>query len=252
MNEASMQPGTLTRRRLVQAGAAGTAVAGLGGLGHLEGVAAATTPTVPAPLRRSTYMALSDDRFELRDAGAQVLRLISVDDLTDPALAGREDAFSLRLRGGGEPLDSGIHRLHHRDLGLFDLFISPIDASGSERDYELLVDRTVRVPGSGGTGAANGRTPAPPVRLLGATIRRGRGRGLVVDATLDSGAEIVRGSLLRHGRAVARAVGHPDGSAVRLRFTPRAEAPSGRYALRLEIVDGAGYESAARRTLRLR
>lgn len=252
MNEASMQPGTLTRRRLVQAGAAGTAVAGLGGLGRLEGVAAAATPSVPAPLRRSTYLALSNDRFEVRGPTAQALQLISVDDLPDPALAGRDDAFSVLLRGSGESLASAIHRLYHRDLGLFDLFISPIDAAGADQDYELLVDRTVPIPGLGGASSQGGRAPAPPVRLLGAAIRRSRGRRLVVDASLDSGAELVRASLLRHGRAVARTVGHPSGSALRLRFTPHAVAPAGRYALRLAIVDAAGNESAARRTLRLR
>ena len=252
MTEPTTQPGTLTRRRLVQAGAAGTAVAGLGGIEQLEGIAAAATPIVPKELRRSTYLALTNDRFEIGGPGGQVLRMISVDDLADPALSGRDDAFSVRLRGNGQVLESGIHRLYHRDLGRSDLFISPVDTPGASQDYELIVDRTVAIPGLGGADQDDGRMPSPPVRLLGASLRRGRHHRLVVDANLDATAELVRGSLLRGSRVVARAIGHPDGTTVRLRFKPRAEAPAGRYALRLEIIDAAGNESAARRSLRLR
>jgi len=264
MTEAITEAGKLTRRHLVQAGAAGTALLGLGGLGRLEGIASAAGAT-PPELRRGTYLGLSDDRFEVAGApGTGTLRLLSVDDLPSAArvseLRGRDDAFVLRFRGSGEQLESGIQRLRHPELGEFSLFVSPIEEPGSWQDYELLVDRTVGVPGiaAGGVpeteaGKEPGRTPRPPVRLVDARLRRGRGHRLVVEARIDStDVALVRASLLRGARAVSRALASPRGDELVIRFSPKSRAPRGRYALRLELRDRFGNDSVARISLRLR
>jgi len=252
-----MEPGKLTRRNVIQAGAAGTALIGLGGVGRLDAIAEAAGGT-PPELRRGTYLPLSGDRFGIGGPeGARSLRLVSVGDLPTPdgvtELGGRDDAFALRFRGSGERLESGIHHLSHPEVGDFRLFLSPIDSSGSTQDYELLVDRTVRVPGAGPSDRELSRLPRPPVRLVTARLRRGRGNRLVAEAEVDSAdVEIVRAALLRRGRAVSRALARPRSTGVEIAFAPKARAPSGRYTLRLEIRDRFGNESDARRSLRLR
>jgi hypothetical protein len=252
-----MEAGKLTRRHLVQAGAASTALVGLGGVGRLEAIAAAAGGP-PPELRRGTYLPLAGDRFEIGDPGsARALRLVSVGDLPvaagDAELSGRDDAFVLRFRGSGERLESGIHSLSHPEVGAFRLFLSPIDPSGPTQDYEVLVDRTVRVPGVVTSERGSSRLPRPPVRLVTARLRRGRGHRLLAEAEIDSAdVEIVRAALLGRGRAVSRALAWPRGTEIEISFAPKARAPSGRYALRLELRDRFGNESVARRTLRLR
>ena len=257
MTEAITEAGKLTRRHLVQAGAAGTALLTFGGFGRLEGIASAAGAAAPE-LRRGTYLGLSDNRFEvIGDGVVETLRMISIDDLPSaariPELRGRDDAFAVHLRGSGEVLESGIHQIKHSEIGDFRLFISPIDRSGSGQDYELLVDRTVGVPGIPAGAKPVAYAPRPAVRLVGASMRRGRGRRLLVDAQLDSAdVELVRASLLRRSRAVSRALATPRGTELGIRFAPKEHAPAGRYALRLEIRDRFGNESIARESLRLR
>lgn len=252
-------PRTVTRRRLVQAGVAGSAVLGLAQLGQLEALAKAAVGG-PSPFTRSSFEELSPPRLTVRAAaGKRTLDVVSVDDVaaaaTIPGLRGRDDVFSIRLRGTGEPLASAIHPLEHSDLGRFSAFVTPVGEPAAQ-EYELLVDRSVPVPGVvTGTpppGAAPERPQPPAARLLGASIRRGRGPSLVVEARLDSSVEIARASLLRGGRAVGRVVERPRGGALRLRFKTRQPAPSGRYVLRLELGYAARDESTVRKSLRLR
>jgi hypothetical protein len=252
-----MEAGKLTRRHLVQAGAAGTALIGLGGVGRLGEIAEAAGGT-PPELRRGTYLPLTGDRFKVGGPGGTgSLRLVSVDDLPAAAdvaeLGARDDAFVLRFHGHGERLDSGIHALSHPEVGEFRLFLSPVGSPESPQDYELLVDRTVRVPGVGPSERELPRLPRPPVRLVTARLRRGRGNRLFAEAEIDSAdVEVVRAALLRRGRAVSRALASPRGTRVEIPFGPKSPAPSGRYILRLELRDHLGNESVARKTLRLR
>ena len=249
----------------MQAGAGGTAMLGLGGLGALEGVAgAAFTGAGADALRRSAWLGLDSDEFRVQGAPDHTLRLVAVEDLpiasSRPELAGSEDAFHVLFRGPAG-LVGEIHTLENDDLGEAALFVSPVD-DGEPQEYEVVVDRTVRIPGAGsgagagGAGGAGAASPAPagPValRCTAARLRRGKGRTLVAEATLSGDAELVRAALLRRGRAVARAISTPQGTAVVLRFRPRADAASGRYLLRLELVDAAGSESTVRRHVRLR
>jgi hypothetical protein len=254
-------PGTLTRRRLVQAGAGGTAVLGFGGLGALEGVAGAAFAGASSEgLRRSSWLGLESDEFRVKDAGEASLRLVAVEDLpvaaSRPELVGSEDAFCVVLRGP-QGLPGEILTLENDDLGEVTVFVSPV-GDGNRQEYGVIVDRTVRLPGdnaaSGGSGSGGppGGAPAPSLRCVAARLRRGRGRTLVAEATLSGQAELVRAALLRRGRAVARAIATPEGTAVKLRLRPRAEAEPGRYLLRLELIDAAGNEATARARVRLR
>jgi hypothetical protein len=141
----------ITRRRLVQAGGAATAVLYLGGL---SGSAAAAG--VPSHLTRSAYAGLADAPFTATTAGGltTTLRLSEVADLArarqEPSFAGRDDAFALLFGGPADVvLDSGIHELRTPALGAFAVFISPVQASGGgEQRYEVVVDRSVRLAGA--------------------------------------------------------------------------------------------------------
>ena len=240
---------------------------GLGGLGSIEGIAGAAFAGSGAPdaLRRSGWLGPGSDEFRVKGAPGDILHLVAVEDLpiaaSRPELVGHEDAFRV-VFSGPDGLDGEIRTLENPRLGSVTMFISPVGDAQSQ-EYEAIVDRTVRLPGvdgSGGTGTGGSgpvvEGPGPAVaaglKLTGARLRRGRGRTLVADVTLSGRPEVVRAALLRRGRAVARTLGTAGGTALKLRFRPRADAESGRYRLRLELVDAAGNESTAGAHVRLR
>jgi hypothetical protein len=220
----------LTRRRLVQAGGAATAVLYLGGL-----PGRASAAGVPSYLSRSAYAELGDAPFTAVTAGGltPTLRLAEVADLAraahEPAFAGREDAFALLFSGPRDgSLDSGIHELRHPALGAFAVFISPVQASGTgEQLYEVVVDRSVRlasavqdapepmalsnaVPASAAaaavspaapaaakttaapaTAGAAKPTPKQPAKLVQSALLARRGGELTVDVRVAAGKGLV-------------------------------------------------------------
>jgi uncharacterized protein DUF6916 len=269
-----------TRRRLVQVGAAGAATAWLGGFDRLEGVARAAVGAHPE-LRRSTYLGLSTPTFQVAgESGSRALQLVSVEDLPVahllPGMRGRDDAFSVRFRGGAsEALPQGTHTMSHPQLGRFELFIAPVDQAGDTQDYEAVVDRTVRIPGLDEDGAPDPVTPprarrevaergalgrsgearqARSVRLLKTSLQRTpRVRRLLARVTLGGQADVVsvHALLVRNGRVLAQATSAAGRSQHRLRFDLRSAPRYRRYRLVLTVIDRDGNVTRLSRVLRL-
>jgi hypothetical protein len=135
---------TLTRRRLVLAAGAGAAALYLDAL-----PAAARAATAPAYLRRASYV--QGTRFKTPTAtGTTVtLTLTSVADLvrarTEPALRGRDDAFTLMFSGPATPvLPAAVRRIRHPTLGWVSLFAAPVGRASGSQAYEVVVDRRPR------------------------------------------------------------------------------------------------------------
>jgi len=269
-----IRAGELTRRRLVQAGAAGAATVWLGKLGRLGGVAAAADDS--PPLRRSTYLGLSSQNFAVTSStGTSSLELLGVEDLPAagavPSLRGNDDAFLLRFGGPQGALGQDIHQLSHPEIGNFQLFLVPSGRGAGGGEYAAVIDRTVKLPASGGGGAASPAGPEQPAkpavadaparpstavapRLLKASLRRSRsGRALVAEVRLSRGAEVekVRATLLRRGKVFARAdAGSHHGKSM-LRFGVRPPSRRAAYVLALVLVDRNGHVSTLRRRVRL-
>jgi hypothetical protein len=266
----------ITRRRLVQAGAAGAATVWLGRFEHIEGIARAAVGSHPE-LSRATYAGLSSATFGV--AGGTSLELVSVGDLpvaeSVPGLQGRDDAFLVRFRGAGAtPLTQGTHTMSHPQLGRFDLFIAPVDQAGDEQDYEAVVDRTVRIPGldedggpepvkpprdrreATGSGAAgrSGTAAKKTVKLLKVSLRRGASaRRLLARVTLGGQADVasVHALLVRNGRVFARASSAGRRADHRLSFRVHKPVRYQRYRLMLTIIDRDGHVTRLSRVLRL-
>lgn len=262
----------LTRRRLVQVGAAGAATIWLGKVGEFTGIAQAAGGD---GLRRSSYLDLSTQDFKVSAAGSTYpLELISVDDLPIaaevPTLRGSDDAFALRFRGDGrKTFEQGIHELSHAQLGSAALFIAPIEKPGASQDYEIVVDRTVKLAGLEEDGSpapvapgkrASDASPrqisahhAVP-RLITASLRRSNsGRKLLADVTLGNAAAItsVKATLTRRGRVVASASAGSKRGRSLLRFGTKAPLRGARYELSLIAIDAAGQVTQLRKHVQL-
>lgn len=270
--------GELTRRRLVQAGAAGAATVWLGKLGRLGGVAAAAAEDSP-PLRRSTYLGLSSPSFAVTSStGASSLELLGVEDLPAagavPSLRGNDDAFLLRFGGPQGALGQDIHQLSHPEIGNFQLFLVPSGRGAGGGEYAAVIDRTVKLPAAGDRGGGGAASPAGPEqrakptaadaparpstavapRLLKASLRRSRsGRALVAEVRLSREAEVekVRATLLRRGKVFARAGAESHHGKSMLRFGVRPPSRRAAYVLALVLVDRNGHVSTLRRRVRL-
>ena len=285
------EPG-LTRRRLVQAGGAATAVLYLGGL-----TGSASAAGVPSFLTRSAYTSLADPRFgAVTGSGlTTTLRLTPVADLAragqEPAFAGREDAFALLFSGpAGLVLDSGIHELRNPALGAFSVFISPVQASANgEQRYEVVVDRSVQLAGAlqdapepmalsnavtsaGPPAAAAAVRPAAPgasakaataqtgakhkpAKLVQSALLARRGGELTVDVRVARGRELVsvRAVLLRDDVEHARAARRLKGRVgIRLHLREVRRTPLGDYRLKIIVTDRHGKRTSTTRRVTVR
>jgi hypothetical protein len=264
----------ITRRSLLVAGAtAGAAVA----VGARPWTAAAAGPGY---LTRSAYTGLEGSRFTVETGGDPVvLKLESVSDVsgaaTRRALVGSDDAFALKFSGPvGSPLESGIHTLHHSQLGTIELFASPVDAPESDRNYEILVDRSVGAPAAAPKAPSQPKAAEPepepkadpqpepkqqreleaaPALLRRLTLRRA-GRWLRCELVLRRSveAERVRCRLVQKGEVVAKATRRvEDGRAV-LRLEAAHKLAAGRYTLVVSALDAAGRATSERRRITVR
>jgi hypothetical protein len=137
---------SLTRRRLLAAGGAAALAATLG---ELRGVAPVLSEvTIPAYLRRSSYLALVGERFELIAAGGRgvLARLVAVVDLGVGArvrpLGGAEEAFALLFHSSSRPrLEQDVVSLRHPALGRFQLLVSPASTGRRGQDYSAVINR---------------------------------------------------------------------------------------------------------------
>ena len=249
----------VTRRSLLATGGLAGAAMAVGLKPWAPASAQAATDT-PSYLIRSSYQSLSTQSFgtSLRGTTAD-LTLLSVDDLQaaaiDKSLAGSEDAFSLSF-SSSSPLTPEIHTLSHPDLGVFDLYIAPVENQGH---CEIVVNRSVNAPkhyphppqSNSGPAAAPAqpdakpppgepKRPKPLVRRLRA---RRAGRAVVADVTFEHRADLRwavvwlsrRGVVV--GSATKRRV-HGNHAALRIPFHKRLRG--GRYELTVGTMDRHG------------
>lgn len=264
----------LTRRSLLCVGATAGAAAALGVRPWTASAAG------PGYLARSAYTGLEGTSFTV-ETGAKpvVLRLESVSDVAGAAsrraLVGSDEAFSLKFSGPlSAPLDSGIHTIHHPSIGSFELFSSPVDAPEGDRNYEVVVDRSI--------GAAEApKAPKPPERpepqaeapepepeakrepesepkpeaalLKRASLRRaGRWARCEVVLARSVDAERVRGRLVRKGKVVASAARAVTDRRAVLRFESAEKLAAGIYTLGVTAFDADGKKTSQRVRLTLR
>jgi hypothetical protein len=264
----------LTRRSLL---AAGTTAGAAALLGVRPWTAAAAGPGY---LSRSAYTGLEGTKFSV-ETGAEpvLLRLDSVSDVAGAAsrkaLAGSEDAFALRFSGPlSSPLDSGIHTLSHPRLGRIELFASPVDAPETDRNYEIVVDRSVGA-SAAHTDAPKAAEPPPEPEpapepepqqkveppqnaqplakvLRSATLRRA-GRWARCELVLRSpDAERVRCRLLKGDRRVATATKAVTGKRAVLRLEAVRPLASGTYTLVVTAIGADGKSTSQRKRVTLR
>jgi hypothetical protein len=92
---------------------------------------------------QAVFAALVGETFRVERPGVAPvsLRLTELRDLRVEGQAG--EAFALRFQGpGGTPLDQDTYVIRQRRLGRFALFIVPMTATKSRREYEAVVNRS--------------------------------------------------------------------------------------------------------------
>jgi hypothetical protein len=237
----------ITRRRLLATGGAAGAAAVVGFRPWDPASAhAATASDSPAYLRRASYQALSTPDFNTSRLGQSAgVKLMSVADLgaadVDKKLVNNDDAFSLAFTSD-TPFEAGTRTFAHPDLGVFDLFVAPVEGRGG---YEVIVNRSVGLPkrppqpAPAAPSAASPPKPAQPKHVHAAHVRSARvrrvGRDLVAQIELNPDAHVKSAALwLTHGGNVVAAASvkhvhsHPRLS-VRLPLSKRPRG--GRYEL---------------------
>ena len=250
----------LTRRSLLATGGiAGAAMAT--GIKPWAARAATTSPDTPSYLLRSSYLSLSTQSFGTSLRGqTSDLTLMSVDDLaaaaTDKSLAASEDAFSLSF-AASSPLSAEIHTFSHPDLGVFDLFIAPVENQGR---YEVVVNRSVNAPKhyppaprsqdgpvsppKPDAGPPPG-APKPKKPLIHRVRSRRAGRTVVADVTFEHSADLKWAVvwLSRRGVVVGSATAkRVHGKHVSLRIPFRKRLRGGRYELTVGTMDRHGHD----------
>ena len=134
--------GSHRRRLLATGGAAGAAAWSACVRGRPTAPRQPLATACPTTSYRVPYSGAVEPDFTASSAGATAdLKLIAVTDL-QPDLAGSEDAFALRFTSS-HPLESGTYTFFHKDLGVFDFLIGPIENRG---EYEVVVNRSVNAP----------------------------------------------------------------------------------------------------------
>ena len=240
----------MTRRRLLATGGAAGAAAVVGFRPWDPAAAHAADADTPAYLRRSSYLALSTPDFGSSRLGeGAALKLVSIADLSDPKLVNSEDAFSLTF-SSDTAFQAGTRNCSHPALGVFELFVAPIEGDGS---YEAIVNRSVgvpkRPPHAVTTPPDQKKPPTTTKHVRAAAVRSARirrvGKGLVAQIALDPGADVksVTTWVTRGGIVVAaRDVRH-----VRGRHRLAVELPThkrlggGRYELTVGTKDHHGH-----------
>jgi len=131
--------GALTRRRFVRSGVA------LGALALAPGAwAKSISRSGGGTLRRSHFKPLVGAKLRMTggDTGVHVM-LVGIHDLLPVLRPNDPNRFSLLF---AVPRDhrcaEGIMTFHHRDLGRFDLFVSPVDRGLKARHYEAVINRS--------------------------------------------------------------------------------------------------------------
>ena len=149
------QDGLLTRRRVLQTGAALVASAALPDVAFgAEGaprIGAKTAGTGARHLRkgyrRRRFAPHVGTSVKLRPHGgaAQRVQLAGVEDVPNVAgLKGASDAYVLRFRGpAAQTLPEGIVGVRHKHFGTLQLYISRPPADGPNQDYLAAINRRI-------------------------------------------------------------------------------------------------------------
>jgi hypothetical protein len=248
----SQPPGRgVTRRRLIATGglAGAAAVAGLKPWAA-EAAPAALTSDTPAHLLRSSYTSLSTPKFTssyLGQTGDLTLKAVA----NLPGLPGSEDAFALEFSSGA-PRPAGIHTFSHPDLGLFQLFIAPVERQGG---YEVVVNRSVGAPKhvpkpprkNPGPVAPPKHPPKPGPHARKPHVRRVSARrlarGVVAEIAFNSNVNLRSTTvwLSRKGVVVAAvSVRHVRGKRKAVKLPMRRRPRGGRYELVVATEDRRG------------
>jgi hypothetical protein len=134
----------MTRRRLLQAGGAGVALAVAGGAGRV--VSAGAFASANGVLRRSRYAPHVGRAFRLTapDGTSIMAKLAAVEDVapaTQPRLRGSDDAFVLVFRGPARPqLAQDVLDIRHPGAGRATLLASPSSRGRHGQDYTVVVN----------------------------------------------------------------------------------------------------------------
>jgi hypothetical protein len=265
----------LSRRTVLKRSGLGALALSLPTSGWLAGPASAKV-AVPA-LRRSTWLPLVGQ--SVRVAGAPDLRVDGVVDLAgatrDAGLRDLDEAFVVSLSApAGTALESGLHTLEHPEFGSAVLFVSPVGGAGDRAQFELVVDRTIRIAAALdapqvedvlAASAAAAATPgnvapfAGPTRSIAARRIRvrasARRAGGKVVATLDfpgGGVQAVRVEVYRKGRRVATGSAAVKRGEATVPLRTRSHLARGRYELVLTITDRRATTTTLHRSLTLR
>jgi uncharacterized protein DUF6916 len=247
----SQPPGRgVTRRRLLATG-------GVAGAAAITGfrpwaAEAAPAPDTPSYLLRSSYATLSTKSFTSSYLGrASDLTLNAVADLA--GLKGNEDAFALEFSAKA-PLAPGIHTFSHPNLGVFDLFIAPVERQGG---YEVVVNRSVGAPkhvpkpprANPGPVAPPKEPPKPAPHARKPRVRRlaarRMARGVVAEIDFNGSVHLksVSAWLLRGGTVVAAvSVRNVRGKRKAIKLPTRKRPRGGRYELIVATKDRSGRE----------
>jgi hypothetical protein len=250
----------VTRRRLLATGGVAGAAA-ITGFRPWAAEAATTAPAsdTPAYLLRSSYATLSTPRFTSSYLGrTSDLMLTAVQDL--PGLKASEDAFALEFQATTTPAP-GIHTFSHPDLGVFDLFVAPVERQGG---YEVVVNRSVGAPkhapkpprANPGPVAPPKEPPKPPAHARKPRLRRisarRTARGLVAEVDFNGSVDLksVSAWLLRGDKVVAAAsVRRVHGKHTAFKLPTRTRPRGGRYDLIVATKDRAGRDEFKRRKI---
>jgi hypothetical protein len=136
---------TVTRRGLLQAGGAAVLAVAVAEVGQVG--TALSNVGAPAHLRRSSYVPLIGDRFELNaETGRILARLVAV---KDPGFGkpirgatAREDVFALVFHDPGSArLEQDVMTLRHPALGQFRLLVSPASNGRRGQHYAAVINR---------------------------------------------------------------------------------------------------------------
>jgi hypothetical protein len=178
------------------------------------------------------------------------LKLEAMYDLgTDKALAGSEDAFALAFSSDAL-LESGTRSFSHPDLGVFDMFVSPIEGHGL---YEAVVNRSVGAPKHvpkppRPNPPAGDKKPPTPRPARAAHVRRlsahRQAKSVVVEIGLNPDTHVKSAQVwLAHGGLVVAAVSlhHVTGQKVAVRIPMHKRPRGGRYELTVGTKDRAGH-----------
>jgi hypothetical protein len=114
-------------------------------------------PTPLDDLNSKIFRAQLNTQFKVHIGGQPLpLELVEVTDHDDsavPARSGpaggqaRTECFSLHFRGPLRPqLAQQIHRLDHQQLGVLEIFLTPISADGQGTVYEAIFHRLRKQP----------------------------------------------------------------------------------------------------------